>query len=82
MADITVNNDVAGASSECSRRVVFLSSLIGYAFFIRLTGGRVVYSKTIDGGQSWAAPVNVSTATACTAFDIWYDQDTPGIIVH
>lgn len=59
------------------RAVVFTTSSIGYWFYID-SGGAFVYSKTTDGGATWGAAVTVGSATTQVAYDVWFDQWTPG----
>ena len=58
------------------RSVVFVSATNGYFFYID-SGGSTVYSKTTNGGATWGAAVLVGSTTD-VAFDVWYDQWTPG----
>lgn len=52
--------------------------LIGYCFGIALT--TFAYSKTVDGGKTWAAPVTIGSSGTNTyiAGDSWADWATPG----
>jgi len=59
------------------RAVVFTTDLIGYWFYIDSTGD-FGYSKTTDGGATWGAKVTLHSTTTFVAFDIWFDQWTPG----
>ncbi len=64
--------------------LVFISDQVGYAFYSN-SGNTCQYSKTSNGGTSWAAGVDIA-AYACTSVGVWYDQwtpgDTTGTIVH
>lgn len=59
------------------RSLVFTSASVGYVFYID-GNGQFVYSKTTDGGVSWGAANVVGSATTYLAFDVWFDQWTPG----
>lgn len=58
------------------RSVVFTTADIGYQFYIDQTD--FAYSKTTDGGATWGAAVSILANTTTVAFDIWFDQWTPG----
>ena len=77
MADVTIDGSVSTATARGMRSVVFVTSAIGYWFYID-SGGQFVYSKTTNGGASWGAAVTISSATTNIAFDVWFDQWTPG----
>jgi hypothetical protein len=76
MADISIVTSVA-LTLRGMRGLVFTTNLIGYLFY---TDGSndFVYKKTTDGGITWAAPVAISGAETMVAWDVWYDQWTPG----
>lgn len=59
------------------RSVVFVTDQIGYWFRID-SNGTFGYCKTTDGGATWGAGVVISSATTHLAFDVWFDQWTPG----
>lgn len=66
------------------RSVVFSTASIGYWFYID-SDGTFGYSKTTDGGATWGAQVEISSATTHVAFDVWFDQWTPsdsGTLIH
>ena len=76
MADVSIDGAVATSTALGMRCMVFTSYLVGYMFY---ADSGLKYSKTTDGGATWAAPVLVSTATTNPlAFDVWFDQWTPG----
>jgi len=77
MADVNIDTTVSTASARGMRAVVFTTDLIGYWFYIDSTGD-FGYSKTTDGGATWGAKVTLHSTTAFVAFDIWFDQWTPG----
>ena len=58
------------------RSVVFVTKDIGYCFLIN-GDSDLDYVKTTNGGLSWGGAVDVFTGTV-EAFDVWYDQWTPG----
>lgn len=60
------------------RSVVFVSTMVGYFFYIETGTGAFVYSKTTDGGATWGAAVTVKSAATQCAYDVWFDQWTPG----
>jgi len=77
-ADVTIDSTITGTSTARGLRAeVFTTSLIGYRFYNDATGV-LVYSKTTDGGATWGAAVTINSATSNIAFDVWYDQWTPG----
>jgi peptidase C25-like protein len=84
-AQVTIDdspfNDILSAHNGSSPTVVFTSNDTGYAFYIDGTvpnDGSCVYSKTINGGVSWGAPVIVDAQTDCIKIAVWYDRWTPG----
>lgn len=78
MADVSIDAIVDNATALGMRTMVFTSDLIGYMFYAD-TGKGLAYSKTTDGGATWGTSVQVSTATtSILAFDVWFDQWTPG----
>lgn len=58
------------------RALVFVSATVGYMFGIN-GDNDLDYMKTTNGGATWAAAGDVRTGTV-EAFDVWYDQWTPG----
>jgi hypothetical protein len=58
---------------------VFISNLVGYAFYAD-SPGNCVYSKTLDGGASWGAAVQIDSINTadCIGVAAWYDEWTPG----
>ncbi len=78
MADVSIDASTTTKTARGARNVVFTSYLVGYAFHID-NSGILSYCKTSDGGASWAASVTFGLANTTTqAFDVWYDQWTPG----
>lgn len=77
MADVSIDATVNSGNPRGMRAVVFTTADIGYWFYTD-SGGTVGYAKTIDGGASWAAPVQVSTTGSVLAYDVWFDKWTPG----
>ena len=84
MADITVAADPnPGAFDNGLDRIgpVWTDFRTGYLFYVNNAGpNKIVYTKTVDGGDNWAATVNVSLGTPDTgeAIGVWYDRWTPG----
>lgn len=74
--DSSVNNN-DNSHNGSSPTSVFVSDQTGYAFY-RYQNGRCVYSKTIDGGATWAASVEVDGQNDCLGIGVWYDRWTPG----
>lgn len=79
MADVSIDATVSTATARGMRSVVFTTDLIGYWFYLD-SDGVFGYAKTTDGGATWGAQVDVDGAAATTtvAFDVWFDQWTPG----
>lgn len=77
MADVTIDGSVSTSIARGLRAQVWVTSSIGYQFYID-SGGQFVYSKTTNGGAAWGAAVTISAATTNLAFDVWFDQWTPG----
>ncbi len=76
-ADVTVDSTVSVNTTRALRSLVFSSADNGYRFYID-SNNNFVYSKTTDGGATWGAAVVVQSATTNLAFDVWFDQWTPG----
>lgn len=77
MADINIDAGAVSLTRRGMRAMVFTTNMIGYFFFID-GDSDLYYTKTTDGGLTWGTPVAVSGADTMTAFDVWYDQWTPG----
>ena len=79
MADVSVDGTISTSTARGSRSLVYATDLIGYMFYID-QDGVFGYSKTTDGGATWGAQVNVDSGAATTvlAFDVWFEQWTPG----
>jgi hypothetical protein len=79
MADVSVDATISTSTGRGSRSVVYATDDIGYMFYID-SDGVFGYSKTTDGGATWGAQVNVDSGAQTTvlAFDVWFDQWTPG----
>lgn len=56
---------------------VFVSDQVGYIFY-RDGDGKCVYSKTVNGGDTWGASILVGDNSTCTGIAVWYDRWTPG----
>jgi hypothetical protein len=78
MADVTVHPAIVTAQARAPRSLVFISDLVGYQFVLQ--NGTFSYRKTTDGGATWGATVtwDQNAGTGTVAFDVWYDQWTPG----
>lgn len=77
MADINIDAAAINLNRRGMRQLVFVSANIGYFFFID-GDNDFYYKKTTNGGQTWGSLVAVSGSDTLTAFDVWYDQWTPG----
>jgi hypothetical protein len=78
MADVAINTNISGsATARGMRNVVFTTASIGYVFF-ESTTPTFVYRKTTDGGATWGANVTINATGSQVAFDVWFDQWTPG----
>src|SRR4029450_682166 len=77
MADVSIDASVSTSTARGLRSVVFTTASIGYWFYID-SAGTFVYSKTTNGGATWGAAVTIESATTNIAFDVWFDQWTPG----
>ena len=80
MSEVTIYDSVLDATDEynTSPGVVFISDLVGYAFFIHTTG-IAVFKKTTDGGATWSSSTYALTLqTDCWSIAVWYDRWTAG----
>lgn len=77
MADINIDAAAVALTRRGMRAMVFVSKDIGYFFFID-GDNAFKYVKTTNGGLTWGAVVAISGADTIVAFDVWYDQWTPG----
>ncbi len=72
-----------------SPTTVFIDQNTGYVFY-RDSNNDCSYSKTTNGGITWATPVNITDGIAnldddCMQIAVWYDQWTPedtGSLIH
>ena len=74
-ADVVIGGISSGRGLHS---LVYVSSTIGYAFFIDNPNVNFVYKKTTDSGATWSAAVVINSQANHTAYDVWYDQWTPG----
>lgn len=77
MADVSVDATISTATARGMRSVVFTTDQIGYVFYVD-SDGTFGYTKSTDGGATWGAQVELNAATTNVAFDVWFDQWTPG----
>lgn len=77
MPDIVIDAATVGNQARGMRSIVFVSQMVGYAF-VDATNADFYYVKTTDGGKTWGSEVSISGADTIFAFDVWYDQWTPG----
>lgn len=87
MADIQVESNTRTIFDARAHQAgpVWTSALIAYAFIIEGGDDDFEYTKTIDGGLNWAAPVKIKTgvvAHLAVYYEKWTDGDdgTPGLI--
>ncbi len=76
----TIDGDVSQTVSRhifAGSQTVFISDLVGYKFYVDVSG-ICVYSKSTTGGDSWGAAVTVDSKTDCNGIAVWYDGWTPG----
>lgn len=76
MADVVVEAAMLNAQARGPRALVFVNSEVGYMFGIN-GDADLDYMKTTNGGATWGTAVDIFTGTV-SAFDVWYDQWTPG----
>jgi len=79
-AQATVDASVSNTATEhtfSGSQTVFTSDQVGYKFYVD-SNGTCVYSKTSNGGTSWATAIAVDSQTDCTGITVWYDKWTPG----
>ena len=79
MADIDIDNSIFIAFNESvqPRSLVWINSGTGYVFYPD-SDQSFVCKKTINGGSTWSAPVNIDSNNL-EKFGIWYDGWTRGI---
>ncbi len=77
MADVVIDSNASSGTNRAPRSLVFVSADVGYHFYLD-SDATFGYSKTTDGGATWGAQVEIHAATTFVAFDVWYDQWTPG----
>lgn len=77
MADVSIDSTGGSATSRGYRSFVWISAFVGYYFFVDADGA-FKYRKTGDGGLTWGILVTIASPTTHVAFDVWYDQWTPG----
>lgn len=75
-AEVAIDAGASSSTSRGMRSTVFTSTTVGYHFFIE-SDSDFMYTKTTDGGATWAAPVDIFAGTV-GAYDVWFDQWTPG----
>lgn len=79
-AQVTIDSAVSTTPTEhhiLGTQTVFVSDQVGYKFYTN-SNGTCVYSKTSNGGGSWASEVTFDSQTDCWGVVIWYDQWTAG----
>lgn len=78
MVDVVIDSAAHANQPRGMRTIVFTTGSIGYFFFID-GDGDFFYSKTTNGGLTWGTGVAIDTGEVTVhAFDVWYDQWTPG----
>lgn len=85
MVDVTVTTgpDTSFATAFGQHGIIWDDShTVGYYFYPDDTAApnkEIRYVKTLDGGDTWQAPVQMNVATDVTiAFSVWADWHTPG----
>ena len=78
-AETSIDASVAATTRQifAGSQTVFTSDQVGYKFYVD-TGGQCAYSKTVNAGAAWAAPVQIDSQTDCFGVAVWYDRWTPG----
>ncbi|MFC1452424.1 sialidase family protein, partial [Verrucomicrobiota bacterium] len=78
--DATIDDDILSASYEYNpgASVVFVSDMVGYAFYLDSVGDDPRYKKTVDGGRSWGWEVDMGYNIRWANLAVWYDRWTPG----
>ncbi len=79
-AQVTIDATASTAQLEhvmLGSQSVFISDQIGYKFYTDSVG-ICVYSKTINAGVAWSAPITIDSQTDCFGVAVWYDKWTPG----
>ncbi len=76
-ADVTIDSAAILGTSRGTRNTVFISTLVGYHFFVD-DDSDLSYLKTTDGGASWTGLTDIKAAETIVGFDVWYDKWTPG----
>jgi len=76
-ADVTIDAAAILGTARGMRNTVFTTHLIGYHFFIDADSD-LKYYKTADGGATWGGLTVIKITETIHAFDVWYDQWTPG----
>lgn len=77
---VVIDSSVSTTSTAhggVTQTTVFTAADIGYTFY-KDANGSCVYSKTTDGGSTWAGAVAIDSQTDCLRIAVWYDQWTPG----
>jgi hypothetical protein len=69
--------------------IVWIDRLTGYDFYTIASDAGLYYTRTIDGGATWAAGVQIQTsadqASRISNFGVWFDRWTPqdaGTLIH
>ncbi|KXK09250.1 MAG: Glycyl-glycine endopeptidase LytM precursor [Microgenomates bacterium OLB23] len=76
-ADVTIDSAAVLGTSRGMRNTVFISTLVGYHFFID-NDSDLSYLKTTDGGASWTGLTDIKASETILGFDVWYDKWTTG----
>lgn len=77
MADVAIETTITFLWSFAQRAGPFWTSpLIGYVVYLNV-GDDLEYRKTVDGGATWGAAVNIRTGDI-QSYDCWADWQTAG----
>lgn len=82
--DVQIDGGANNTNARGMRNSVCVSSSVCYVFGIT-NSTHFSYFKTTDGGATWGSAVDIASAAAYIAYDVWYDQWTPsdsGTLIH
>ncbi len=73
----TAANTNALAEEKSTKQNVCISATVCYSAYIT-SSSNAVMAKSTDGGNTWGAPVALSSGLTVVGLGIWYDRWTPG----
>ena len=65
------------AHEKSTKQIVCTSATVCYSAYIT-SSSNAVMAKSTDGGNTWGAPVALSSGLTVVGLGIWYDRWTPG----